>query len=259
MENETIKQEESTNNEELVEKEEVSAEAKVEPAVADLVNNEAVLESSQIEKNNEAKVGTKEKFAALKKFFTIKKIVILVVVIILLGLGFYFKGLFIAATVNGSLVSRFEIINNLEKASGQAMLESRVNEVLINQEADNRQVTISEEEIKAEFDKVENQLKDQGTTLDAALVENNITRDDLRQRIITQKKLEKMLSDKAVVTDAEVEQYIKDSGTTIQAGQEETAKTSIKENLRNTKLGEESKKLLDELNAKAKINYWVKY
>ncbi|MCX6792755.1 MAG: hypothetical protein NTY12_01900 [Candidatus Falkowbacteria bacterium] len=208
---------------------------------------------------DEVKPAATNKLVWLKKVLTLKRIIIAVIVIVVLGLGYYFKSLVIAATVNGTVISRLELVQNLEKASGKAALDAMISERLINQEAANRKVSVTAEDIKAEFDKIEAQLKDQGTTLDAALVENKITREDLTKRITTQKQLEKMLSDKVSVSDADVEKYIKDSGTTIQKGQEATAKASIKENLRNTKLGEESKKLVDELTVKAKINYFVKY
>jgi len=241
-----------------MENEIIKGEESKEVAHEEVHHHEATIEATHHEAIKEVKPKTK-KLVWLKKFFTVKKIVIIVIIIAVIGLGFYLKNILIAATVNGTIVSRFEVIKSLEKQSGKVALDSIINERLINMEADNRKITVSDDEVKTEFTKIEDQLKTQGTTLEAALAENGLTRDEITKRIITQKKLEKMLADKINVTEADIDKYIKDSGATIPKGQEAVARASIKEQLVSTKLSEESKKFVDELTAKANIKYFFKY
>lgn len=222
------------------------------------VHHEASAEVTHHEANKEAKPKNKT-LVQLKKIFTLKRIIIAIIIIAVVALGFYFKNLLIAATVNGTVISRLEVIKELEKGSGKAALDSMINERLINLEADNKKITVSDEEIKAEFDEIDKQLAAQGTTLDAALAEQNLTRADISKRIVTQKKLEKMLADKLTVTDQEVDSYIKDNAITLPKDKEAEAKTSIKEQISSGKLNDEAKKLVDELKAKANIKHFVSY
>src|SRR3989344_5500028 len=68
----------------------------------------------------------------MQKFnFMDKKIGIAVAVIAIAGLGYYYRGLFAAASVNGDFISRLSVIRELEKRSGKATLEGLVIESLI--------------------------------------------------------------------------------------------------------------------------------
>ena len=64
--------------------------------------------------------------------------------------------------------------------------------------------------------------------------------DDYKKQVIFQKEVEKLLGDKINVTDEEIEQYIKDNKISIPSGQEATARSQIKNNLRNQKLNTEA-------------------
>jgi len=205
------------------------------------------------------KTFNKKKFVNFLKWFSLKRIIIIAVVIIVLGAAFYFKSLFVAATVNGTVITRLDVIKSLESQSGKAALESLINERLVNMEANNKNVSVSEEEINAEFSTIEKTLAEQGTTLEAALADNGLTKEEIAKRITAQKKLEKMLADKINVDDAEVEQYIKDNAITLPEGKEAEARVSLKEQISSNKISEESQKFVQDLNTKAKIKYWVKY
>ncbi|MCR4330711.1 MAG: SurA N-terminal domain-containing protein, partial [Patescibacteria group bacterium] len=64
-----------------------------------------------------------------------KKTAILVIVIgLTLALLFYGKGVFVAATVNGSPISRLSVVQQLEKEGGKNTLDSLITERLIESE-----------------------------------------------------------------------------------------------------------------------------
>jgi len=188
------------------------------------------------------------------------KTAIIIVVIIALGvLVYFYKGLFIAATVNGSPISRLAIIQKLEKASGKNLLDSLITEKLIQDEANAKKIVVSNDEINAEIKKVQDQITAQGGTLDAALSAQGMSMDDLKTRIILQKEVGELVADKINVTDEEVAQYIKDNKISIPEGQEAATNDQVKNELRNQKLDTEAQVLISDLKAKAKIRYFVNY
>jgi len=188
------------------------------------------------------------------------KTVIIIAVVIAVGVsGYIFKGLFIAATVNGSPISRLGIIQKLEKTSGKSLLDSLITEKLIQNEAKAKGISISDEEVNEEIKKVQTQIETQGGTLEEALTGQGMSMEDFRARIILQKDLDKMLGDKINISDEEAEQYIKDNEITLPKGQEAETKSQIKESLIGQKLNTEAPLLIDTLKSKAKIQYFVKY
>jgi len=199
--------------------------------------------------------------AASKKrnFFGIKLALVVAVILIIGALVYTYKGLFIAATVNGYPITRFTVVKELEKASGKQALDSLIVEMLINSEAQKKGITVSADDINAEIKTIEDQLKTQNQTLDQALQAQQMTLEDLRKRIDVQKKIEKLVADKIQVTDEEITKYITDNKFTIPAGQEETYKNQIKDMLKQQKLSTEATSLVDTLKSQAKIHYFVNY
>src|SRR3989339_718982 len=80
-------------------------------------------------------------------------IAISVAVVVVLTSLQYSKGLFVAATVNGSPISRLAIIETLEKQAGKQALDSMITEKLIKSGTDN--ISVSQEDIDSEIKKIE--------------------------------------------------------------------------------------------------------
>lgn len=189
-----------------------------------------------------------------------KHILIVVAVAVVLAALFLGKGLFVAATVNGSPVSRFDVIKELEKQGGKQTLDGLINARLVEMELDKQQISISKEEIDAEIEKLKAQVTGQGGTFEEALASEGLTEEKLREDIETQKKFEKLLEEKTAVTDSEVEAYILDAEAKPPAGVSvEDFKAQIREQLKQQKFQQEAQKWVAELTANAKINYFVEY
>lgn len=193
-----------------------------------------------------------------KKIINFKSLIILAVVIVV-ALAYAYKGLFIAATVNGSPISRLSVISMLEKQSGKAVLDNLITEKLINGEARKRGVSIPKEEIDLVLKNIEEQVKSQGQTLDQALSMRNMTKNDLIKQITTQKELEKMLSDKVQVSDADVDKFIKDNKLAPPKGKEADFRKNVQNQLRQQKLGAEANSFITDLRGKASISRFVGY
>jgi len=188
-----------------------------------------------------------------------KTAIIISCVIVLLAIIFVFKSLFIVAVVNGSPISRFSVINELETKSGKAALENLILEKIVNMEANKKGINISDEEINNEITSVEEEVKAQGGTLEQALASQNMTVEVLRGQIVLQKKVEGLLGDKLNVTETEIETFIKDNEVQMTAGQESKIREQVRQQLRQQKLSSEAGPFIESLKALSSIRYFINY
>src|SRR3989344_5775011 len=112
-------------------------------------------------------------------------------IIILFVFVYFFKGLFVAATVNGEQISRIAVIREIEKQNGKATLESLITKKLILQDAKKNNISITQADIEGEINKISANLKNQGTTLDKALEAQGMTRTQLNEEIKIQLIIQK--------------------------------------------------------------------
>lgn len=188
------------------------------------------------------------------------KIYVPLAVIILTGAAFYAKGLFIAAIVNGQPITRLAVISELEKRSGEQTLSSIVTETLILQEAQKRNVTVSQKELDDSIKSIEKDLKKQKQSLDQALSFQGMTRKDFEDQLRLRNLVEKMLAKEIEPTDKEVNDYIEQNKDTLPKDlTEEQIKKTVKEQLRQQKLSSKVQEWLADLQRKATINYFVDY
>lgn len=188
------------------------------------------------------------------------KTTLVVTLLIILGLLYYFKGLFVVAIVNGEPISRLSEIRELEKQNGKQVLESLVTKTLILQEAKKQNATISQTEIDQAIKKIEKDIEGQGQTLDQALTVRGMTRADLIEQIKIQKLIEKTLGKDIKVTDNEVDDYIAKNKITAPEGiKPEETKARVKEQLLQQKLSESFQTWIENLKKNAKINYFLNY
>lgn len=200
----------------------------------------------------------KYRFGKLK-MISVRNSLIVAAVIVVAGLAFYYKDLLVAATVNGSPISRLAMIRQLEKSAGKSTLDDLITKKLINDEAVKMHISISEDVINAAIQETETQLKAQGQTLEEALTAQGMTQADLRDQIVIRKELEQMLADKIQVNDDEIQQYIKNNQITVPAGQETEYQKQIKDQLQQQKLSSEAGTFVESLKSKASIHYFVQY
>jgi parvulin-like peptidyl-prolyl isomerase len=188
------------------------------------------------------------------------KVLIGLIVVILIVAAFLFKGLFIAALVNGEPITRITVISELEKQSGKQALTSLVNQALILQEAKKKKITVSQSELDTSLKQIEDSLKAQGQDLNTALAAQGMTMQDLMTQLKLRGLVEKLLADKIGVTDAEISDYITKNKDTLPTNMTETElRKNVEAQLKQQKLGSASQTWLDQLNKNAKINYFVNY
>ena len=191
-----------------------------------------------------------------------KWLIAAIVIIVLLAIGYFCRAWIVAATVNGSPVSRLAVVSELEKTTGKAALDALISQKLIEQEARKKGITISDEAVDQEYAKLETQVAAQGGKLADLLSAQGMTRDDLEERIVIQKKVEALLAGEAkdiTVTEEEVDGYIEAQKITLPEGGEEMARAQIMQQLKDQKLNMQGEAFVQGLRSAAKIKRFVWY
>lgn len=184
----------------------------------------------------------------------------IIIILVLFAILYYFKGLFIAAIVNGRPISRLSIVGETERQSGKQVLDSVIAKTLILQEAKKQHVEIEQKEIDGEIKKLEDTVSKQGQNLDMLLKGQGMTRDNLAEQIKLQKIIEKVVGKNIIVSDKEIDDFMeKNKDSLPQNDSSQNTRESVKQQLRQQKMSNKFKSFLDDLQKKAKIYYFVNY
>jgi len=226
------------------------------PVEKDDVKKTAVVSESEI--SSEKTVRTNKRKLNLKKYRT--PAMITVSLLVLLGATYHLKGIFVAAVVDGSPIGRLSVIRELEKQAGSQALDRLVTKKLVDAEVVRKKIAVSQSDMDAEVKKIEESVTKQGGTLAEALKQQGMTEADLREQMLLQKQLEKILGDKVKVTDNDVAQYMAQSKGPAPAGMsEEEFRDQIREQLKGQKFNVEVGKWISAAKAKASISYYAGY
>lgn len=189
-----------------------------------------------------------------------KNFVLLLVVILLAGAVYFYKGLIIAATVNGQPIYHLTLIRELEKQAGKNALDSLITRTLILQEAQKQKVTATDQEIDEQLKTLEDNITKQGQNLDQLLSAQGMTQADLREQIKLQIIVEKMVKKDVSVTDAEIKDYFdKNTSSFAKDAKLDDVKAQIKSQLEQQQLSTKIQEWVSALHDKAKINYFVNF
>lgn len=150
-------------------------------------------------------------------------------------------------------------INELEKQDGKRVLESLISKTLVLQEARNKNINITSDEMTSEIKNIEESLKARGQTLDQILKLQGITIDSVKDQIKLNLIMKKLLGDRVSVTDKEISEYIEKNKNLIPEGSSpDEAKKQVKTQLEQQKFQEKGQEFMKDLQSKAKINYFIK-
>lgn len=188
-------------------------------------------------------------------------LIVLVCAVLLGILLFTNRGLFIAGLVGGEPISRIEVIQELEKQQGAAVLNRLIDRKLIVQEAEKQKLSVSQEEI----DKKKKEIIDQvsgGNEENFAqiLTAQGLTQESFIDELRIQLLVEKMLNEKTQVTDEEFNKFITDNPDLLESAEGgEEARTQLKEQLRQQKLQTEYNTWMETLRNNGTIVRFVNY
>lgn len=193
-----------------------------------------------------------------------KKLFLYVLILLVVVGGFYFgRKAFFAASVNGQLINRLSVIKELEKQGGKKVLDTIILKALINQEAKKRKISVPQNELDAELQKIEKNVTSQGSTLDTLLAQQGMTKDDLIGEIKLQLLVTKMVDNNISVSAKEVDDYLAGQTDQSSLGLTQTtpglSRVQAESAIRQQKLQTKIQTFVADLKAKAKISYFVKY
>lgn len=186
--------------------------------------------------------------------------VIIVFILLVFLIAYLSKGLFVAASVNGEAISRIAVIKVLEKQSGAMALENMITKELILQEAERRNIEVTEKDLENEIKSISDNLKTQGTTLEAAMEAQGMTREDLNDELRVQIALRRMVENEVKVTDKEIAEFIIANDSQFAEGTtDEQKKKLARAQLQQEKSAQKTQELLANLQKKAKILRYAGY
>lgn len=186
-----------------------------------------------------------------------------VIVAVIVGLLLFvaarqYRGYVLAAIVNKTPISTFELNKILIKRYGQTTLDELINEKLLSDLATQNQVTITATDIQSEVTKLEETLggKDK---LEAAMVQYGLDQKQLESqikiRLLQQKLAEKITP--VTVSDEEVKKYYDDNKLVFKDQKFDDAKDQIKKDLADQKLQTEFMKWFQDQKTKASIHVYL--
>ncbi len=182
------------------------------------------------------------------------------IVVLIAGALYYFRGYFVAATVNGQPISRYSVIRQLESQAGQEVLQGKITEALIRQEANSRGIEVTDTEIDTEIATLRSEFEAQGQDFQQILNLQGMSMDELRKQIQIQLMVEKMFSEDVDVTQEEIDQYIADYGETLpEYENDEQRLAAVRENLEQTELVDSFQAWLQTAQSNADIKYLFEY
>lgn len=188
-----------------------------------------------------------------------KYLVPVVLVLVIIGLLYLFRGMYLAAAVNGQPIGRMTVIKELEKQSGKQALENIVTKTLVMQDAKKKNITINDKDIDAQIKKIETNVKAQGMSLDQLLQAQGMKKADMREQVKLQLTAQK-LSGQVTVTNKEIDDYIATNKEQLQQNpDQEVSKTQIKDQLTQQKQQQKTQEYISKLRKGAKVTYFTTY
>lgn len=195
-----------------------------------------------------------------------RSIILGAIVIALIGLLVYYRHLFVVALVNGQPITRLSYIQETESVyipdarvtAGKQALNQIITKTLIYQEAKRRNISVTEKEVNDEVAKTRKNLEKSGQKLETALELQGDSLEAYQERIKLQKLLEKLVGNISI-SDKEITDYIEKNKDALgQEISEEELKKQVSESLKQQKFNEKIQSLLQNLQQKAKITYFIK-
>lgn len=188
-------------------------------------------------KKTEATETKKSSFVSTTTSYRPGKKVFLIILIagVLLLLSFK-KSWFIAAMVNNSPITNFELLARLNQQYRSRTINQMVNEKVILDEARKKGVGVKASEIDDKISQLENNVGGK-EALDGLLAQQGQTRNDLRNQLRIQLAAEKLYDKEATVSAEEIEEFVKQNKENLQATQAAEQKKEAEEILKQQKLG----------------------
>jgi len=185
-----------------------------------------------------------------------KKFLIVLGVATLAVVAYRFRSQVIVVTVNGQPITRLALIRRLERQAGKPTLDNLITEVLIYQEAAERDVSATDGEVAEKVAQLEANLNAQGQQLSQVLGAQGVSWDEMEEQTRLQILVEKLAGQGIEVTDQEIDEYIETNRDFFpEDADPEELREDVRAQLESQKFNEAIQGWLAGLHEGASINY----
>lgn len=181
-----------------------------------------------------------------------RKTFLVILIIGLLLLAYYKKSLFIAATVNSTPITNFELLSRINQQFRTQMLDQMINEKLITEEARKNGVVVTHQEIAQKITQLESNVGG-AQMLDTLLEQQGQTRDSLKSQLAIQLSIEKLYAKDATVSAQEVEDFIAQNADQLRASDSAGQTTEATDLIKQQKLSQIFNEKFQQLKQSAKV------
>jgi hypothetical protein len=185
-----------------------------------------------------------------------KKVLWPIIILLMILAIWFLRDQVIVAMVNGKPITRFKVINELEKQGASQVLDSLVTMELVNQAIKEAGITVDEQEITDQMTEIEESLSAQDQDLDDILAMQNLTRADVEKDIKLNLQVDKILADKIQITEEEVMDYFETNKEFLgEDASFEDMKEDIEAQVIQEKRAEAQQEWLETLRSEANVRY----
>lgn len=188
----------------------------------------------------------------IAKFKSSKSFYLLLIALGILLLAIYKKDWFVAALVNGTPITNFELQSKLNEQFRTQTLNQIINEKIIMLEANKNGVTVQDMEINAKIAELEGNVGGK-EALDNLLTQQGQTRDSLKNQIRVQLAITKLYEKEATVSAEEVSKFVEENKAQLRATDSAAQQKEAYDALQQQKLSQIFSQKFQELRTKAKI------
>ncbi|WP_308639196.1 peptidylprolyl isomerase [Paenibacillus silvisoli] len=109
-------------------------------------------------------------------------------------------------SVNGVAISKDQLYDEMVKLGGQQTLDNLIQDELIKQAADDAGITVTDADVDAEIANIKKHFPSDAD-FESALMQANMTLDDLKKQTPMQLRIKKLLEPQAKVTEEDIKKY----------------------------------------------------
>ncbi|MFS0781866.1 peptidylprolyl isomerase [Bacillus sp. 1P06AnD] len=146
----------------------------------------------------------------LKKKKVIASILVVVIVAVTIVTGYGISQKNVVASVNGQKITKNDLYDVLSKQYGSNAVTTLINNKIIEQEADKKNVKVDEKEVKKELNTFIKQYGGEDS-FNAALTQSGLTLDDFKNDIRNYLKVKQILGPSIKITDKEMKAYYEEN------------------------------------------------
>ncbi len=177
------------------------------------------------------------------------------IALILIGLGailYLNKDWFVAGTVNGKPVLASEVNQRLNDTYRTQVLNQIINEKIIEQEAQSKGVSISDDVVNSKIKEIEDQYGG-ADTFNSLLSQQGVTRDQFTKQTKLQLVVENLYKDSLNPTEEEIQKFMEENSSLPEATEPAKFRELASSQIKQQKLSEVFSQKFQELRSSANI------